>query len=118
MDCQMPVMDGLEATRQLRRLPTHAACKIVAMTANVMAGEEQRCLDAGMDDYIAKPIDIQVFYATLLRHLRPELQLPCPTAATIHSRTRPAAPCWIAIPPCCAWAATPCTPLAESLPGT
>ncbi|WP_287878351.1 response regulator [Aquitalea sp.] len=78
MDCQMPVMDGLEATRQVRRLPAHAACKIVAMTANVMAGEEQRCLDAGMDDYIAKPIDIQVFYATLLRHLRPGLPQALP----------------------------------------
>ena len=56
------------------------------MTANVMAGEEQRCLDAGMDDYIAKPIDIQLFYAVLLRHLRPGQPLapassPAPTVA-------------------------------------
>jgi CheY-like chemotaxis protein len=84
MDCQMPVMDGLEATRQLR---LDARQQIVAMTANVMEGEEQRCLDAGMDDYIAKPIDIQLFYACLLRHLRPGMpqslpgKLPCPAAA-------------------------------------
>jgi two-component system, sensor histidine kinase and response regulator len=71
MDCQMPVMDGLEATRRLREQPRGQKLTIIAMTANVMAGEEQRCLDAGMDDYIAKPIDIQLFYAVLLRHLRP-----------------------------------------------
>ncbi|BBF85452.1 sensory box histidine kinase/response regulator [Aquitalea magnusonii] len=82
MDCQMPVMDGLEASRQLRRQPAHATRKIVAMTANVMAGEEQRCLEAGMDDYIAKPIDIQVFYATLLRHLQPDLPPPLPVSST------------------------------------
>ena len=78
MDCQMPVMDGLEATRQLRLDTRHNASKIVAMTANVMEGEEQRCLDAGMDDYIAKPIDIQVFYACLLRHLRPGMPQSLP----------------------------------------
>ena len=78
MDCQMPVMDGLEATRQLRLDARHKDSKIVAMTANVMEGEEQRCLDAGMDDYIAKPIDIQLFYACLLRHLRPGMPQSLP----------------------------------------
>ncbi|MBA4710388.1 response regulator [Aquitalea aquatica] len=80
MDCQMPVMDGLEATRQLRQQPHGRALTIIAMTANVMVGEEQRCRDAGMDDYIAKPIDIQLFYAVLLRHLRPGQ--PLATAAS------------------------------------
>jgi PAS domain S-box-containing protein len=57
MDLQMPVMDGLEATREiLAMLPASRRPRIVAMTANAMPQDRQRCLDAGMDDYIAKPI--------------------------------------------------------------
>ncbi|NNU43941.1 response regulator [Ramlibacter montanisoli] len=57
MDLQMPVMDGLEATRQIIAMyPPHRRPRIVAMTANALPQDRQRCLDAGMDDYIAKPI--------------------------------------------------------------
>jgi CheY-like chemotaxis protein/nitrogen-specific signal transduction histidine kinase/HPt (histidine-containing phosphotransfer) domain-containing protein len=57
MDLQMPVMDGLEATRQIVAMqPPHRRPRIVAMTANALPQDRQRCLDAGMDDYIAKPI--------------------------------------------------------------
>ena len=57
MDLQMPVMDGLEATRRITAmLPAHSRPRIVAMTANAMAGDRERCLDAGMDDYMAKPV--------------------------------------------------------------
>ncbi len=55
LDCQMPVMDGFEAARALRLSADADALKIVAMTANVMSGDRERCLAAGMDDHLAKP---------------------------------------------------------------
>jgi PAS domain S-box-containing protein len=59
MDVQMPVMDGLEATRRLRAdLPKERQPRIVALTANAMRGDESKCLDAGMDGYLAKPVSL------------------------------------------------------------
>jgi CheY-like chemotaxis protein len=56
MDCQMPEMDGLSAARAIRALGgTHSEVPIVAITANAMTGDRERCLDAGMNDYLAKP---------------------------------------------------------------
>ncbi len=73
MDCQMPGMDGFDATR-LRRKKEHEEGKprtpIVAMTANAMKGDRERCLEAGMDDYIAKPVKLPVLQETLQRWLR------------------------------------------------
>ncbi|HLT19788.1 MAG TPA: response regulator, partial [Thermomicrobiales bacterium] len=58
MDVQMPGIDGLEATRRIRALPVaHAGVPVIAITANALQGDDQRCFEAGMDDYITKPID-------------------------------------------------------------
>ena len=84
MDCQMPVMDGYTATRtrraaevaeKLPRLP------IVAMTANAMMGDREKCLSAGMDDYLTKPLDRRLLEATLAKWLREGVATPAAAAA-------------------------------------
>ncbi len=69
MDIQMPLIDGLEATQAIRRFEKqiNRHTPIIAMTANAMEGDRERCLDAGMDDYISKPIDIQHLTAVVQR---------------------------------------------------
>lgn len=65
MDCQMPEMDGYEATRRLRASGCEAP--IIAMTANAIKGDRERCIEAGMNDYISKPIDLKVLRTVLSR---------------------------------------------------
>jgi two-component system, sensor histidine kinase and response regulator len=67
MDLQMPQMDGYEATRLLRSDPRFREIPIIAMTAHVLAEERERCLEAGMNDHISKPIDPDALFATLAR---------------------------------------------------
>jgi DNA-binding response OmpR family regulator len=73
MDCQMPDMDGYETTRELRRRagehPGAPRLPVIAMTANAMAGDRELCIEAGMDDYVAKPVDIDDLIAVLARWL-------------------------------------------------
>ncbi|MGY0829711.1 response regulator [Azospirillum argentinense] len=69
MDVQMPEMDGFEATRRLRARPAGQGLPIIAMTASALPSDRQRCLDGGMDDHIAKPIDVDQLFSVVTRWL-------------------------------------------------
>ena len=71
MDCQMPVMDGYAATREIRRHPAFKGLPIIAMTANAMAGDKEKVLEAGMWDHIAKPLNVAVMFSTLVKWIHP-----------------------------------------------
>ncbi len=71
MDVQMPVLDGLQATRALRAQPALASLPVIAMTANAFEEDRAECLAAGMSDFIGKPVDPQALYAVLLKWLPP-----------------------------------------------
>ncbi|MDD2729535.1 PAS domain S-box protein [Malikia sp.] len=90
MDMQMPVMDGLSATRAIRQLPGLQALPILAMTANAMAEDRERCLEAGMNDHIAKPINVQELIDKLRCWVR-----PAPATARPAPPVRTPEPGWI-----------------------
>ncbi|MCP4699535.1 MAG: response regulator, partial [Gammaproteobacteria bacterium] len=71
MDIQMPEMDGYEATRLIRNNPRYEKLPVIAMTANVLKGDKEKCLAAGMNDYVAKPIDVEQLFAVLAKWIKP-----------------------------------------------
>ena len=81
MDVQMPVMDGLAATRAIRVMPEGAGLPIIALTANAFDDDRQRCFDAGVSDYLAKPVPPVTLLGTVARWLRAAKAVPAPTAA-------------------------------------
>ena len=101
MDCQMPVMDGYEATRRIRAHPALRHLPVIAMTANAMAGDRQRALATGMNDYIAKPLDVGNMFRTIARWVGARCAVPGATAPAVQV---------LALPP----SATPSLP---QLPG-
>jgi signal transduction histidine kinase/CheY-like chemotaxis protein/HPt (histidine-containing phosphotransfer) domain-containing protein len=95
MDCQMPEMDGYEATHEIRvreSVMRRARLPVIAMTANAMAGDRERCAEAGMDDYIAKPLDIGQLTAILQRWLNAGARPGAPSAAAAPTKEPAAGP--------------------------
>ena len=83
MDCQMPEMDGFEATRELRAREAAAGGRrlpVIALTANAIAGDRERCLGSGMDGYVTKPIDVGRLLKELERFLPEDAAAPAPTS--------------------------------------
>jgi CheY-like chemotaxis protein len=73
MDCEMPVMNGYEATRIIRADPRYADLPIIAMTGHCSVEERERCLSCGMNDHIDKPIDWELFFQTLVCWIKPQV---------------------------------------------
>jgi len=74
MDCQMPEIDGYDATRRLRTREVDEGLPhmpVIAMTAHAMEGDREKCLDAGMDDYLAKPLQVEDLDRVLALWLKP-----------------------------------------------
>lgn len=70
MDCQMPIMDGYEATKHIREIEKFVNLPIIAMTANAMQGDKEKCISVGMNDYISKPLDFNKFYEVLSKWVK------------------------------------------------
>ena len=85
MDLQMPEMDGFTATRLIRQDKNNQHLPIIAMTAHAMQGDREKCLNAQMDDYITKPIDVDKFFTLLDKWLKPESAQQADAEKNMHS---------------------------------
>ncbi|MBF0126397.1 MAG: response regulator [Magnetococcales bacterium] len=92
MDMQMPVMDGVDATRIIRARPELGALPIIAMTANAMQRDRELCLQAGMNDHLAKPFDPESLRAVLARWMRPQGALPESASSPASARSADSLP--------------------------
>ncbi len=110
MDCQMPVMDGYAATREIRKNPQLKDLPIIAMTANAMAGDREKVLEAGMWDHIAKPLNVGEMFATIAKWIKPGGKTTTKTIAADAMDTRPAAINAIQVPVEAAVAGLPALP--------
>jgi CheY-like chemotaxis protein len=88
MDCQMPEMDGYAAVLQIRKMASPHRLPIIALTANAMEGDEAKCLSAGMDDYLSKPLHPAKLDAVLERWCRPVPAVPEPAPVTLPAPKR------------------------------
>jgi CheY-like chemotaxis protein len=95
MDCQMPLMDGYDATRAIRMIEAEQGgvrIPIIAMTANTMRGDKEKCFDSGMDDYIPKPIDNRALKETLLKWILKKV--PTSSLETVENQETIVSPLW------------------------
>jgi PAS domain S-box-containing protein len=97
MDCQMPVLDGYEATREIRKRPEWARLPIIALTANAMASDQRKAFASGMNDHIAKPIDVNAMFATISRWAGGAMVPPALPASPEAPAASPAAG-WLSLP--------------------
>jgi len=86
MDMQMPVLDGLAATREIRLLPETEHLPIISMTANALEGDRERCIEAGMNDHMTKPIDPEVLAGKLLQWIKPLGLHPTVASPSAHAQ--------------------------------